>query len=211
MRAMSHIAVVFLVLFIVTTVCAGAFFVQANPYGTLITMNSGSMCITHNEACTGRRYSDEPTIHVNDIILCQPVNPADLKTNYPDSDIIVFRRPEYPKGLYIRRIVKKEDINGDLYFYTKSDGDGADKYPSIPQQSEYDPWPSNDSAVPLGALNQDSLVGKVVNTNFPLLTLLTELFLTAFASFTCGCSSIILFLASRKAALKRRVPTRQVS
>jgi signal peptidase I len=90
------------------------------------------------------------------MIIVQGVNPADLNADYPNSDIIVFHKPENPDELIVHRIVAKEERNGALYFYTKGDGNGVNKWPAIPPTSEYDPW-NNGQGVP-----ENLVVGKVV-------------------------------------------------
>ncbi|HKZ88330.1 MAG TPA: hypothetical protein VJ066_04110 [Candidatus Bathyarchaeia archaeon] len=104
---------------------------------------SGSMCIPYDGACDGWAHPFDQTLHVGDIIVIQGVDPKDLNANYPNSDIIVYQNPWYPTdpdAKIVHRIVAKEEINGTLYFYTKGDGNGADKWPNTPDRSEYDPW-----------------------------------------------------------------------
>ncbi len=107
---------------------------------------SGSMCIPYDGACDGWAHPFDRTLHIGDIIIIQGVDPKDLNTNYPNSDIIVYQNPWYPNdpdAKIVHRIVASETINGTLYFYTKGDGNGAteaDKWPNTPDRSEYDPW-----------------------------------------------------------------------
>ena len=120
---------------------------------------SGSMCIPYDGACDGWTSLTHPfarTLHKGDMIIIQGVNPADLNADYPNSDIIVFHKPEEPDELIVHRIVAKEERNGTLYFYTKGDGNGINKWPAIPSTSEYDPW-NNGQGVP-----ENLVVGKVV-------------------------------------------------
>jgi len=77
-----------------------------------------------------------------------------LKTNYPNSDIIVFHSPNNPNELIERRIVDATTVNGTLYFFTKGDGTGSpDTWPAVPQTFEYDYR---------NGVSQDLVVGKVV-------------------------------------------------
>jgi len=117
---------------------------------------SGSMCIPYNGACNGWTHPFSHTLHIGDLIIVQGVKPQDLNANYPDSDIIVFHKPSDPDELIVHRIVAKEERDGTLYFYTKGDGNGLNKWPSTPQRAEYDPW-NNGHGVP-----EDLVVGKVV-------------------------------------------------
>jgi signal peptidase I len=120
---------------------------------------SGSMCIPYDGACDGWTSLTHPfarTLHKGDMIIVQGVNPADLNADYPNSDIIVFHKPEEPDELIVHRIVAIEERNGTLYFYTKGDGNGMNKWPTIPPTSEYDPW-NNGQGVP-----ENLVVGKVV-------------------------------------------------
>lgn len=92
------------------------------------------------------------TIQVGDILIVQPVNPADLSADYPNSDIIVYNT--HYIGPIVHRIVAKEEVNGTWYFYTKGDNNGT-PWPAIPSPAEYDIW--SPSPIP-----QDMIVGKVI-------------------------------------------------
>ncbi len=127
---------------------------------------SGSMCITYDDACDGWLAASQPfdrTLHRGDLIIIQGVDPQSLNTNYPNSDIIVFHRPDNPSELIVHRIVSSTNINGTLYFFTKGDGNGSpDTWPTIPKTYEYDPWYNNDPNIPQGAVSQALVEGKVV-------------------------------------------------
>ena len=135
----------------------GSQVVLNTPYPALAVV-SGSMCIPYDSACDGWSHPFARTLHIGDLIIVQGVNPADLNTNYPNSDIIVFHEPDNPDELIVHRIVAVDDINGTLYFRTKGDGNSAVKWPNTPSPSEYDPWQTN--GVP--GVRQDLVVGKVV-------------------------------------------------
>jgi hypothetical protein len=89
------------------------------------------------------------------------VGPEELKTNYPNSDIIVFHRPDKSDELIVHRIVPAATIGGKSYFFTKGDGNPTNTWPSIPEPYEYDRWYSKVN-IPLGAVSEDLVVGKVV-------------------------------------------------
>jgi signal peptidase I len=142
-------------------------------YGSQVVLNtkippalavvSGSMCIPYDGGCDGWTHPFDRTLHIGDIIVIQGINPQDLNVNYPDSDIIVFNRPDNPSELIVHRIVAKEEINGKLYFFTKGDGNSApDVWPAIPKQYQYDSWYTNSAGVPQGAVSEDLVVGKVI-------------------------------------------------
>jgi signal peptidase I len=133
----------------------GSQVVLNTPYPALAVV-SGSMCIPYDGACDGAFHPFARTLHIGDLIIVQGVNPADLNADYPNSDIIVFHKPSDPEELIVHRIVAKEERDGVLYFYTKGDGNGANKWPSTPSSSDYDPW-NNGQGVP-----EDLVVGKVV-------------------------------------------------
>ena len=79
------------------------------------------------------------TLDTGDIIIIQKVDPKDLNTNYPDSDIIVYKSPADPTGTpIVHRIVAVQEINGTVYFQTKGDGNPSVKYPAIPSESDWD-------------------------------------------------------------------------
>ncbi len=122
-------------------------------------VESGSMCIPYDGACDGWSHPFAHTLHKGDIIVIQKVNPADYKTTYPNSDIIVYENPTFPTDTpIVHRIVAVENINGTLFFQTKGDGNG-DKYPAIPSPTEYDSrtlWTTG-QGVP-----QNLVIGKVI-------------------------------------------------
>jgi signal peptidase I len=97
-------------------------------------------------------------LHIGDLIIVQGVNPADLSADYPNSDIIVFHKPANPDELIVHRVVAVDEIDGTLYFRTKGDGNGFNRWPNTPEETEYDPWETND--VP--GIREDLVVGKVV-------------------------------------------------
>ena len=126
-------------------------------FGTQLALNnpvpfrvveSGSMSLTLN-FITGPPYSFEDflltlehpfdrTLDTGDIIIIQKVDPKDLNTNYPYSDIIVYQKPNSPSDTpIVHRIVGVDNINGTLYFQTKGDGNNQ-KWPLVPPSSMYD-------------------------------------------------------------------------
>ena len=151
------------VIILIVAVVLGLFFglrwALNTPYPAL-TVVSGSMSIPYgtndyNFWLTLATPFDR-TLSVGDIIIIQGVNPKDLNTNYPNSDIIVFHDPYDPSELIVHRIVASETINGTIYFITKGDGNG-NPWPQKPQTG-YDPWDSNN---PPG-VSASMVVGKVV-------------------------------------------------
>lgn len=130
----------------------GSQVVLNTPYPALAVV-SGSMCIPENGACDGWTHPFDYTLHIGDLIIVQGVDPEDLNADYPNSDIIVFHKPSDPDELIVHRIVAVEERGGTLYFYTKGDGNGYNKWPATPQRSEYDPW----SPIP-----ENLVVGKAV-------------------------------------------------
>jgi hypothetical protein len=129
----------------------------------LFTVTSESMCIPPGE-CDPFAHTFIRTLHVGDLLVIQGVNPQDLKTDYPNSDIIVFRDPVFaendPRANIVHRIVSTEEVNGTLYFHTKGDGNG---YPNV--------WPKNvtqgidvwsGTGTYNGAISQDYVYGKVI-------------------------------------------------
>ena len=139
-------------------------------YGSQVVLNtsypalavvSGSMCIPYDGACDGWTSMTHPfarTLHKGDLIIVQGVDPRELSTNYPDSDIIVFHEPDDPDDLIVHRIVAVDEIDGKLYFRTKGDGNSHVKWPDTPSISEYDPWETE--GVP--GIREDLVVGKVI-------------------------------------------------
>jgi signal peptidase I len=125
----TAIAIVLIVVIIV-----GFFFGMELVLGAAVpirVVESGSMCVPFNGGCDGWSHTFDQTLHVGDIIVIQQVNPADLKANYPDSDIIVYRNPNGVTPI-VHRIVEKQEINGTLYFKTKGDGNRPVTWPEVP-------------------------------------------------------------------------------
>ncbi|MGB9915516.1 MAG: hypothetical protein ACPLIG_07400 [Candidatus Bathyarchaeales archaeon] len=144
-----------------------ALFIFGFWYGLQVALNtsypalaviSGSMCVPYNGACDGWAHPFSHTLHIGDLIIVQGVNPKELNTNYPNSDIIVFKKPSNPDELIVHRIVAVDEINGTLYFRTKGDGNSHVKWPNTPSPLEYDPWDTN--GIP--GIREDYVVGKVI-------------------------------------------------
>ena len=119
---------------------------------------SGSMCIPQNDRCDGWFHPFSRTLHIGDLIIVQGIDPRELNTDYPDSDIIVFHEPGDPDDLIVHRIVAVDRVNGMWYFRTKGDGNGIHKWPSQPSSAEYDPWKTDG----VDGVREDLVVGKVV-------------------------------------------------
>jgi signal peptidase I len=146
-----------LIVLIVIVFWYGSQLALNTPYPVLAVV-SGSMCIPYDGNCDGWSHPFDRTLHIGDLIIIQGVNPTDLNTNYPNSDIIVFRKPGNPDELIVHRIVAVNEVNGKLYFRTKGDGNSNNKWPNTPQPVEYDPWEEN--GVP--GVSEDNVVGKVI-------------------------------------------------
>jgi len=141
----------------------GLQFALHTPYPAL-TVVSGSMNIPYdvNDDNFWLTLSTpfDRTLSVGDIIIVQGVNPKDLNTDYPNSNIIVFHDPDDPSDLIVHRIVSAETVNGTLYFITKGDGNG-NPWPQKPETG-FDPWDSSSQpGVPPG-VPANMVVGKVV-------------------------------------------------
>ena len=151
-----------LVIGIVIAVVLGLFFglqLALNTSVPIRVVESGSMCIPYDGFCNGWNHPFNRTLHVGDIIIIQGVNPTDLNTNYPNSDIIVYENPTDPTATpIVHRIVAVQNISGTLYFQTKGDGNEG-RWPGVPPVSQYDSntlW-NTGQGVP-----QNLVVGKVV-------------------------------------------------
>jgi signal peptidase I len=136
-------------------------------YGPIVVVESGSMCVPYDTTgCVGWNSITHPfehTLHTGDIVIIQGVNPKDLKTNYPNSDIIVFYNPNnHAETPIIHRIVSVTDVNGTLFLITKGDGNGhpSAKWPApVTSTDGEDPWDYQNS--PPG-VPQNDVVGRVV-------------------------------------------------
>lgn len=121
---------------------------------------SGSMCVPYGGACNGWLSWDHPferTLHKGDLIIIQGVDPKTLSADYPNSDIIVYQDPRYlddPDQKIVHRIVKIEDRNGTLWFYTKGDGNPPMDWPNPLGEGDYDTY--------WNPFPQDLIYGKVI-------------------------------------------------
>ena len=125
-----------------------------------LTVESGSMSIPYDGADNfwlSIAHPFDRTLSIGDIIIVQGVNPKDLNTNYPNSDIIVFHDPDDHSMLIVHRIIGTEVVNGTIYFQTKGDGNG-------------NPWPQTPTSglrpMGLATIHQEfpqaMVVGRVV-------------------------------------------------
>jgi signal peptidase I len=151
-----------MILAVILIVVAGSFFglqLALNTSSPMLVVDSGSMCIPYGSYCDGWSHPFNRTLHEGDIIIIQGVDAKDLNTNYPYSDIIVYRNPANPSATpIVHRIVSSEEVNGTLYFQTKGDGNDT-PWPAVPSSEEYDSnrfWRTG-QGVP-----QDLVVGRVV-------------------------------------------------
>jgi signal peptidase I len=124
-----------------------------------LTVESGSMSIPYDSADSfwlSIAHPFDRTLSIGDIIIIQGVNPKDINTNYPNSDIIVFHSPYDYNMLIVHRIISTVVVNGTTYYLTKGDGNG-NPWPQKPTSGQ-DPWDfSNPPGVP-----SSYIVGKVV-------------------------------------------------
>ncbi len=149
-------------------------------------VESSSMCIPNNTVPGPdyRPYTLEDflwtlthpfnrTLNVGDVIIIQGVDPKTLNTDYPNSDIIVYKKPNDQTGTpIVHRIVASYTENGTLHFQTKGDGNG-EKWPAVPSLSEYD---SNSIYTANGqGISADLVEGKVI-LRIPLLGWVTLFF-----------------------------------
>ena len=140
-----------MIILLIVAVVLGVFFSVQFALGTVVpirVVESGSMSLPLN-FISGPPYSwkdfmltlEHPfdrTLDTGDIIIIQRVDPKDLNTNYPNSDIIVYQKPnDLSATPIVHRIVAVNNINGTLYFQTKGDGN-QQKWPAIPPTSMYD-------------------------------------------------------------------------
>jgi len=122
-------------------------------------VESGSMCVSDGSYCDGWSHIFDYTLHVGDIIVIQHVDPKTINAGYPDSDIIVYQRPDNPDATpVVHRVVAVYEEDGVLYFQTKGDGNN-DPYPNMPSPSEYD---SNCLWHTGKGVSEDMVLGKVV-------------------------------------------------
>ncbi len=116
----------------------GLFFGLGIILGTstpLRVLESGSMCVEHSRNCNGWSHPFEQTLHVGDILVIQRVNPEELSADYPNSDIIVYDKPNGDTPI-VHRIVDKQQIGGIWYFTTKGDGNGPTTWPGTPDSAD---------------------------------------------------------------------------
>jgi len=137
----------------------GSTLILNNP-NPVVVVPTGSMCIPYDGACQDYLWGHpfDRTLHVGDLLVLQGLNAEGYKTDYPNSDIIVFHDPRNPDELIVHRIVSAEVTDGVIFFRTKGDGNGFNKWPTTPQPAEYDPWAQPGKV----GVPQDLVVGKVI-------------------------------------------------
>ena len=131
---------ILIIVIIIITVLSGYFglIVGLNNPIPFRVVESGSMCIPYDGDCDGWSHPFALTLHKGDIIIIQGVDPKDLNTNYPNSDIIVYKKPTNLTATpIVHRIVASYEVNGTLYFQTKGDGNGT-PWPAPVNPREYD-------------------------------------------------------------------------
>ena len=98
-ETVQTIVVISLILLVVFGFWYGSQLILNTKIPPALAVVSGSMCIPYDGACDGWTHPFTKTLHIGDIIIIQGVNPKDLNTNYPNSDTIVFHRPDNPDEL----------------------------------------------------------------------------------------------------------------
>src|SRR5665647_1934578 len=140
-----------MVILLIVAIVLGIYFGVQFALGTAVpirVVESGSMSLplnfisgppySWNEFLLTFEHPFDRTLDTGDIIIIQRVNPQDLNANYPNSDIIVYQKPDDLSATpIVHRIVAVDNINGTLYFQTKGDGNGQ-QWPAIPPTSMYD-------------------------------------------------------------------------
>jgi signal peptidase I len=146
--------------------------------------------------------SMEPTILAGNYVLVdKQVNPRESSADYPDSDVIAFLKPSNTAEIIVHRIVSEEEKDGILYFYTKGDANGINKYPSIPTPAEYDPW-QTDGVV---GIREDLVVGKVVNYNYPIILFNLGFWLMIIISVIAAIAIIAFYFVNRSRKSQNRI------
>ena len=133
----------------------GFFFIMQlalNTQTPFLILESNSMCISEDVNCDGWNHAFEENLHLGDLLIIQGVNPTDLNSNYPNSDIIVFK-DQISGNFIVHRIISEQIINNTNYFKTKGDGAGPIVWPNVPDY--FDDIPTS-----LG-VPQDQVIGRV--------------------------------------------------
>ncbi len=141
---------------LVVTAILGFFFLMQlalNTQTPFLILESNSMCISEGVNCDGWNHAFEETLHLGDLLIIQGVNPTDLNSNYPNSDIIVFK-DQMGGNFIVHRIISEQIINNTNYFKTKGDGTGPIVWPNVPDY--FDDIPTS-----LG-VPQDQVLGRIV-------------------------------------------------
>jgi signal peptidase I len=152
------------------------------------------MCIPYGGGCDGwlsLTHTFNGTLHKGDIIIVQYVNPKELNTNYPNSDIIVYKKPTAPEETpIVHRIVTSYEANGTIYFQTKGDGNSP-VWPANVTSDQYDTftiWGGNGQGV-----SEDLVEGKVV-LRIPYLGWITLISQGIFSEYPWALSLAVLLI-----------------
>jgi signal peptidase I len=138
-------------------------------------------------------HTFDGTLHKGDIIIVQHVNPEDLNTNYPNSDIIVYKDPRNPEGTpIVHRIVASYMENATIYFQTKGDGNGYqnETWPNPVLPENYD---SNTIWHTGQGVTEDSVEGKVA-LRIPYVGWITLISQGIFAEYPWALPSAVLLI-----------------
>jgi signal peptidase I len=158
---LQTIFVILLVITIVFGIWYGSQIILNTSIPPALAVISGSMDMTSYGQNQGGINPFARTLQIGDLIIIQGVDADSLNVDYPDSDIIVFHRPDNPTELIVHRIVSKITIDEKLYFFTKGDGNPPVIWPNF-QEGMYDPWFNSNSSIPRGAVNEGLVIGKVI-------------------------------------------------
>ena len=129
-------------------------------------VSKSNMCTSSGE-CNELAHPFTATLHIGDLIIVKGINAKDVSTAYPNSEILVFYSPKTDladvDALVITRAIAKEERSGITYFRTKSDGEGANVWPAMPNEFECDVWSDyRENFTWNGMISDRLLIGKVV-------------------------------------------------
>ncbi len=102
------------------------------------------------------------SLSIGDLVFIEGVKPGEVDSEYPNSDVIVFRNPDSPKEHIALRVVAKEKIDGKWYFFVKGDGFGAPKWPAEVSFEQFTEWSGQNAESLVGAVREDLVAGRVV-------------------------------------------------
>jgi hypothetical protein len=151
--------------FLVVSICSGFWFgaqliLNSNPPISFVSTNYMNIDSNHLNEWEINLFG--MSLSIGDLVFIEGIDPAYVNSDYPNSDIIVFRNPDSPREHIALRVIGKEKIEGKWFFFVKGDGFGASKWPAEVNLDKYVEWNSQNMGQFPGMVSEDLVTGRVL-------------------------------------------------